>query len=142
MDMTDGASGIPRGVEVLVKKASVDHEFRKLLLAKRAEAATAIGLRLDPAEAMMINAVPAEQLDGIIARTTVSPMSRAAFLGKAGAVMLAALSAGAGCEEVMPVKGIAPDKPPARKPGTAGPDEKENDQPKPGTSKGIRPDRP
>ena len=32
-------AGIPLGVEVLVKKASVDPEFRQLLLEKRGEAA-------------------------------------------------------------------------------------------------------
>ncbi|HUT35006.1 MAG TPA: hypothetical protein VNE39_16060 [Planctomycetota bacterium] len=96
-----GVGEIPRGIEILVKKASVDADFKRLLLAKRAEAAREIGLTLEPAEAMMLNAVPAAQLEAIITSTTVAPVSRAAFLGKAAAVMLAALSA-AGCDEEAP----------------------------------------
>lgn len=105
---------VPRGIEVLVKKASVDADFRRLLLEKRAGAAKEIELTLEPAEAMMLDAVPTTQLEAIIASTTVAPVSRAAFLGKAAAAMLAALGAGA-CEEIVPVKGIAPDRPPVTK---------------------------
>ena len=86
---------IPRGIEVLVKKASVDGEFKALLLEKRAEAARTIELDLEPAEAAMLDAVPAAQLEAIIANTQVSPMTRAAFLGRAASVMVAALGAGA-----------------------------------------------
>ncbi len=97
---------------MLVKKASVDAEFRSLLLTHRAEAAREIGLELTQAEAMMLNAVAPAQLEAIIARTTVSPMSRAAFLGKAAAVMLAALGADiAAMEGPPPPGGIAPDVP-------------------------------
>ncbi|MBM4035021.1 MAG: hypothetical protein FJ291_25035 [Planctomycetes bacterium] len=114
--MAEMANGIPRGVEVLVKKAAVDPDFRALLLAKRAAAATEIGLELDPAEAAMLASLPASLLEGIIARTTVSPMSRAAFLGKAAAVMLAALGADlAAAEGPPPPGGIAPDRPPVTK---------------------------
>jgi len=84
---------IPRGIEVLVKKAAVDADFKRLLLAKRAEAAREIDLELGAAEAAMLNAVPAAQLEAIIAQTVVSPMTRAAFLGRAAAAMLAALAA-------------------------------------------------
>jgi hypothetical protein len=86
---------IPRGIEVLVKKAAVDPEFKTLLLEKRAEAAREIGLPLDPAETMMLAATPREQLEAIINQTTVSPSLRPAFLGRAAAVMLVALGAGA-----------------------------------------------
>lgn len=110
--MSANPVAVPRGVEVLVKKAAVDAEFKAVLMAKRAEAAKEIGLELDPAEAMMINAVAATQLDAIIARTTVSPMTRAAFLGKAAAVMLVALGADvAAVEGPPPPGGIAPDRP-------------------------------
>ncbi|HPD16599.1 MAG TPA: hypothetical protein PLE19_16720 [Planctomycetota bacterium] len=112
---------IPRGIEVLVKKASVDADFRRLLLEKRAGAAREIELTLEPAEAMMLDAVPAAHLEAIIASTTVAPVTRAAFLGKAAAAMLAALAAG-GCDEVpAPTRGVQPDPP---------------------TTKGIRSDRP
>ena len=106
-----GVGEIPRGIEILVKKASVDADFKQLLVARRAEAAKEIELALEPAEAMMLNAVPAAQLEAIIASTTVAPVSRAAFLGRAAAVMLAALGAGVGCEEVLPPPaGISPNK--------------------------------
>ncbi len=38
---------IPRGIEVLVRKASVDAEFRRVLLAERAQAARRIDLASD-----------------------------------------------------------------------------------------------
>ena len=110
--MADTRPPVPRGIEVLVKKASVDAEFRALLLAKRAEAAAEIGLALDPAEAAMLQAIPAAQLEATIEHTTVNPMTRAAFLGKAAALMLAALGAQAGADGPPPPGGIAPDRPP------------------------------
>lgn len=82
---------VPRGVEVLVKKASVDAEFKEVLLAERAAAAERIGLALDPAETLMLSAVPSEQLEAIIARTHVPKEHRRAFLGTAAAAMLAAV---------------------------------------------------
>ena len=42
---------IPRGIEVLVKKASVDPAFKSLLMSVRSKAADEIGLALDAAEA-------------------------------------------------------------------------------------------
>jgi len=75
----------------LVKKASVDPDFKALVLAKRAEAAREIDLTLDAAEVEILNSVPAKQLEAIIARTHVDVESRAAFLGRAAALMLAAL---------------------------------------------------
>ncbi len=60
---------IPRGIEILTKKAAVDAEFRRLLLEKRAEAAGEIGLKLTSSERMMLATVPAKQLEMIIAGT-------------------------------------------------------------------------
>ncbi len=82
---------IPRGIEVLVKKAAVDPAFRTLLLERRSEAADAIALTLTPAEAAMLAAVPAGQLDAIIDAAVVPESSRRAFMGAAAAAMLAAL---------------------------------------------------
>jgi len=111
---------IPRGIEILVKKASVDPDFKELLLAKRADAAEEIGLKLDPAETMMLVAVPARQLETIIARTSVPQEHRRAFLGKAAVAMLAAVSAAgaklaaAGIADYNPgSRGARPDRPPA-----------------------------
>jgi hypothetical protein len=86
---------IPRGIEVLIKKAAVDPAFKKLLMEKRAGAAEAIALKLEPAEAAMLTAVPEAQLRAIVANTKVSPRLRPAFLGYAAGVMLAALGAAA-----------------------------------------------
>ena len=82
---------VPRGVEVLVKKAAVDPKFRKLLLEKRAAAAPEIALKLEPAEEAMLDAVPGAQLEAIVANTKVSPKLRPAFLGYAAGAMLSAL---------------------------------------------------
>ncbi len=106
-----GVGPIPRGIEVLVKKASIDPSFRELLFEKRAEAAAEIGLNLDAAEVMMLRAVPDEQLDAIIKQTSVPRQHRRAFLGTAATTMLAALGViTAGCVESAP-KGIRPDRP-------------------------------
>jgi hypothetical protein len=111
---------IPRGVEVLVKKAAVDPEFRVKLLAERSGAAAEIGLELNEAEAAMLDSAPGTQLESIIAKTTVSPKIRPAFTGRIAAVMLAALGvgiAGAGCGDddeeggTGPTLGIRPDEP-------------------------------
>ena len=105
---------VPRGVEVLIKKAAVDAAFKTLLLEKRAAAAETIELSLDPAEEAMLDAVPRGQLEAIIANTKVSQALRPSFLGYAAAVMLAALGAAtAGCNGSgpEPVEGIRPDRP-------------------------------
>jgi hypothetical protein len=102
---------IPRGIEVLVKKAAVDPAFKALLLEKRAGAAESIGLRLDPTEVAMLTSIPEAQLSAIIAGTKVAPGIKKAFLGYAAAVMLAALgcdAGSAGSDEVV-TKGIDPD---------------------------------
>lgn len=82
---------IPRGIEVLIKKAAVDADFRALLVARRASAAAAIKLELSPAEAAMLAAIPREQLENIIDHTEVPLGSRRAFLGTAAVAMIAAL---------------------------------------------------
>ena len=63
---------------------------------RRGEMARQIGLSLEPAEEAMLRAVPAEQLETIIARTSVPDEHRRAFLGQAAAAMLAALGIVAG----------------------------------------------
>ncbi|MCP4231933.1 MAG: carboxypeptidase regulatory-like domain-containing protein, partial [bacterium] len=87
---------IPRGIEVLVKKASVDAAFRDALLTKRAETAAQIGLELDDAETAMLAAIPESQLIGIIHNTKVSPKARPVFMEYTAAAMLAALGVTAG----------------------------------------------
>jgi hypothetical protein len=113
-----GIGSIPRGIEVLVKKAAVDPEFRALLLAERSGAAAEIGLELSETETAMLDGVPEAQLESIIANTTVSSKLRPAFVGRAAAVMLAALgTALVGCHDdptAPPTDGIRPDRPDGR----------------------------
>jgi hypothetical protein len=148
---------IPRGIEVLVKKASVDPAFRQLLLEKRAKAADEIGLKLSPAEVSMLTAIPAAQLEAVIASTKVEDHHRAIFMGKVAAVMLAALAVGAavlcptlGIQPDHVTKGIRPDPDrdirnilhsdePAAGPAT-GPSTGPSTQP--GPTRGIQPDVP
>jgi hypothetical protein len=158
---------IPRGIEVLVKKAAVDAEFRQILLDRRASAAGEIDLKLEPSETAMLNAVPTAQLEAIIARTTVHPKQRPAFLGRVAAVMIVALGASTvGCGrsddaratdgvrpdrpgETQPTKGISPDRP--EKDATEAVEEDGTDSDSgsdagpskpPTTTRGIQPDRP
>ncbi|HUV65881.1 MAG TPA: hypothetical protein VMW24_18445 [Sedimentisphaerales bacterium] len=84
-----GVGDIPRAIEVLVKKASVDPAFRELFLKKRAEAAKEIDLDLTEAERNMLASISEEQLQRIIANTKVKPEHRNIFLGTAGKLMLA-----------------------------------------------------
>jgi len=117
---------IPRGVEVLVKKAAVDSDFKPLLLTERSRAAEVIGLELQPSEAGMLDSVPTPMLEAIIAQTKVPAEHRRAFLGRAAAAMLAAVGAagtaygasglGAGRSKMGGFGGgggIMPDAPPA-----------------------------
>jgi hypothetical protein len=125
---------VPRGIEVLVKKAAVDPEFRELLFEQRGGAAAAIELDLDPAENAMLNAIPREQLAQIVGQTTVPLEQRRVFLGRIAAAMLAVLGVGfAGCEPALESAGIRPEP---RPPGTDG---IRPDRPAPA---GVRPDPP
>lgn len=102
-------SGIPRGVEILVKKASVDAEFRKLLIEMRGAAAERIGLGLAPEERILLDAAPREQLEMIIDRARVETKHRAAFMGYAAAVMIAAIGATeVGCDQRGHSAGVQP----------------------------------
>jgi hypothetical protein len=101
---------VPRGIEVLVKKAVVDPEFRELLFEQRGGAAAAIELELDPAENAMLNAIPREQLAQIVAQTRVPLEQRRVFLGRIAAAMLAVLGVGlAACKPKS--RGIQSDRP-------------------------------
>ena len=153
---------IPRGIEVLVKKASVDPEFRRLLLEKRAEAAEEIGLKLSPAEVSMLTAITAAQLEAVIASAKVEDRHIAAFMGKVAAVMLAALAVGAMATACFSAgiqsAGIQPDESRGIRPGTdrdirnvhrpaettAGPATGPSTGPstQPGPTQGLRPDNP
>ncbi len=139
-----GVGAIPRGIEVLIKKAAVDADFRRLLIDQRAAAADEIGLLLKPAEAVMLAAIPAATLEMIIAATYVEPAKIPTFLGRVAAAMLLALGAGAAMSsaQVVPVaKGVRPPESNAvvsTAPATA----PANDGLDAHLTKGIRPDGP
>jgi hypothetical protein len=84
---------VPRGIEILIKKAAVDASFRKTLLDDPIYAAEAIDLKLQDAEAAVLKSIPNTTLDRMIASTKVQPKIRQAFMGYTAAVMLAALTA-------------------------------------------------
>jgi hypothetical protein len=143
---------VPRGVEILIQKAAVDPDFKAVLLEKRSAAAAEIELTLQPAEAAMLDAIPAEQLEAIINNTKVPEKTRRALLGTVGLATLVALGVVAVCtpaghriDRPQP-RGIRPDMPP--KMGTetqpasnSNGSEDDTDKPKPAPT-GIRPDRP
>ncbi|MGD1086436.1 MAG: hypothetical protein ABSA47_16995 [Verrucomicrobiota bacterium] len=120
---------VPRGIEVLVKKASVDAGFRELLLKQRGKAAATIQLELDPAENAMLSAIPQEQLAQIVDQTTVPMELRSAFRGRVALVMLAALGVGlAASSPAQPIFGqpnqsnaIPPQAQPSNLPSYTGP---------------------
>jgi hypothetical protein len=138
-----GLGNIPRGIELLVKKAAVDAAFRAALLAERSAAAGRIGLELTPAERVMLDGAPAEQLQAVIARTKVEPSAVPALMGKAAAAMLVALGLTAlaldGCERAYSagatVEGIRPSATATAPPAKGAPSETGLNM-----SKGIRPD--
>jgi len=140
-----GTGTIPRGVEVLLKKAAVDAEFRELLLAERSSAAKAIGLELETAESAMLKAIPREQLEYIITQTLVPVEQRRVFLGRLAAPMLALLGvAVTGCEGRTMSAGVRPrapntNAPPVQASPTTPPS---TNQPVSPISWGIQPDRP
>ena len=134
-----GTGSIPRGVEVLLKKAAVDDEFRELLFEGRIRAAEAIGLELDAAESALLKAIPRDQLESIIARTLVPVEQRRVFLGRMAAPMLALLGvAVTGCPRAESA-GIRPHELGTNQPPTTPPATNRLVSP---VSDGIRPDRP
>lgn len=87
-------NSVPHNIEVLIKKASVDPEFRQILLDKRAGAAREIDLELSTSEAEMLVGIPREQLERIIDNTKVPPEQKSVFLSSFGKIMLATVVAG------------------------------------------------
>jgi hypothetical protein len=100
MEILHMSPSFPRGIEVLLKKAAIDPQFREVLLNDPEAAAKSIELELTPIEQAMLQNMPTEQLAVIINQTDVPQQQRRAFLGTAAAAMLAVLTGfAAGCPE-------------------------------------------
>jgi hypothetical protein len=89
-----GAGEIPRGIDVLILKASVDPAFRELLGRDWRSAAASIGLDLAEAERAVLRSVPGSVLVDMSLRVRVPNDHRPVFLGKVAAAMLALLAGG------------------------------------------------
>ena len=135
---------IPRGIEVLVKKASVDRQFKQILFQKRSDAAKEIDLVLTPSETAILDSIPIEQIEKSILSAKIDPKHRLIFMGKVAALMLLTLSTvgAAGC-----VTGIKPEPVTGSRPDIIDvnsadetPQEKSSDKMQAPT--GIRPDIP
>lgn len=84
---------IPRSLEVLIKKAAVDDDFCLKLKNSRSDAAADIGLELNQNEKLILNQIPVQQLEKIIAETHVPTEHLSIFRGQIAALMLMALGA-------------------------------------------------
>jgi hypothetical protein len=148
---------VPAGIDHLIRLAATDAGFRRLLLADRAKAARAAGVRLTDSERVILDSIPTDQLVTIIDKTSVPRAPRRTFL-QAATAWLAGLFGGvavtatvSGCNPVA-TKGIRRDQP---SPGPAGErpdvpppkqDEGKPDETQPplgvGQPAGMRPDVP
>ncbi len=134
---------VPRGVEVLLKKASLDAEFKNALLKEPGDAARSIELELSEGERALLRAVPRKTLSQMVERIRVPARQRLAFAGTTAAVMLAALGTSlSGCDLVNPTLGSSPDRPDMQT-DSVGDETEEPDEPKPPpVTRGASPDRP
>ncbi len=106
----------PRGIEILLKKASVDEGFAEVLLESPEEAARLISLDLQASERRILLSTPRSTLGSMIRHTRVQRQQLSAFKSMSAALMLAAVvaasSLGTGCDSsCSPVntKGITAD---------------------------------
>jgi hypothetical protein len=113
-----GLPPVPIGLERLLRLAAVDPAFGAELIARRVEVAAAAGVDLTRSEAAILAAIPAAQLEAMIARVPPpAPSGRREFLQQAAASAVVALggAALASCEVCGPTtRGIQPDLPPER----------------------------
>ncbi|HDQ25385.1 MAG TPA: hypothetical protein ENN43_01405 [bacterium] len=83
----------PIGIEILLKKASVDPVFREKLIKERGAAAEAIAMMLDPSEEAVLSSISEEQLGKMIDNSGVSSEQRPAFEKYTAALMIAVFGA-------------------------------------------------
>jgi hypothetical protein len=144
-----GLGDIPHGIEVLIKKASVDASFRRVLLKNRGKAVLEIGLGLTMAEATILKAATKSQLKAIIKNTQVPDVQRPVFLGHDASAMLDVIATGCECPTCRRTRGDDLEDDPDPLTATMGiqPDIPQTrgirpDWPTPPTPTGIRPDHP
>ena len=96
-------SGIPRGIEVMLRKAKVDDAFREAFLADPMAAAKTIDLDLAETERAILSAVPAATLADMVDRIEVLEEHRSVFKGRTAAAMLSLVAAtfAVGCSDPM-----------------------------------------
>jgi hypothetical protein len=87
------AGNSPRGIEILLKKASVDEDFAKVLLESPEEAARLISLDLQDSERRILLNTPRSSLRTMIRHTTVKRQQLSAFKTMSAALMLVAVVA-------------------------------------------------
>ena len=87
------AGNSPRGIEILLKKASVDEDFAKVLLESPEEAARLISLDLQDSERRILLNTPRGTLQTMIRHTTVKRHQLSAFKTLSASLMLAAILA-------------------------------------------------
>jgi len=90
--ITERGKGIPRSMEVLIKKAAIDEKFFEDLLAKRALLADELRIPLDPSERAMLTAIPDVQLRQIIRHTNVPETQKPFLIAGSTAALLALLA--------------------------------------------------
>jgi hypothetical protein len=78
----------PRSIEILLKKASVDEDFAKILLESPEEAARLISMDLQDSERRILLNTPRSSLRTMIRHTTVKRQQLSAFKTMSAALML------------------------------------------------------
>jgi len=100
----------PRGIEILLKKASVDADFAGVLLTSPEEAARLISLGLQDSERKILLNTPRATLETMIRHTTVKRHQLGAFRTLSASLMLAAVlavgSTACDCDDSGPTLGI------------------------------------
>lgn len=80
---------IPRGLELLIKRAAVDEVFRNELLQKRDKLVDEMQIPLDASEKAMLSCVPVDHLEKMILATEVPSSQRKAIAAGSAAAMIA-----------------------------------------------------
>lgn len=83
---------IPRALEILIKRAAVDEDFKNELVRKRAQIANELSIPLDASEKAILACVSDEHLQTMISATEVPPIQRKLLAGGTAAAMIALLA--------------------------------------------------